>query len=911
MRAIALLVLAGLPLLGCQSAVAPTSPAAQQEEGDPNTSIPSWEGFGESGVYLSPVVQVRIDPATLTAWVDVQRSASAQPPQAIYYDFDIANFLNSESFVVTGVSLDEFGDFVLDFTHAHPFPAPDVGAPISGINRADLGYTGRLLVLSSGPPELFFDGTVRLDPNLVKFPDGYVNPGDLLQNDTFRLANTFPYVLLADDGEDNRVGVSNGGDPEGSYAAAFGGWQRNNLGPEATGWTGFDFIHGGQTIENQLVFSREALEGNNNVVDLVFLIKYTDPRGAGGPNNRLPGEDIDESAFAYRLPYAALDNSVINITDPLVPQNTCCSWTDTLEISIRDWDTRADEAGDADLSDETDVSLIQPGASGIPSVRFDVSFLDEPVVLTGLRGSGLIGDEMEYGADIRNDDPTPGNFIGLIEVVDNENGLDRSNYHFGVDPDTVLPDQSRALDAITYQVIPYSQPFQVMSVEPGGTFTQFDEAVFSVNTIGGEPTDYNWQFAGGANVQGSLAQANPPVVFSGEPGVYTGRVTVSQGGLELPPFEFEYRIVPPPLPRFTDYILTSSDFSALGKDVQIVEEDGRPSVAYEATSETGLIIGRASEAQPGSNDWDMHLIEPGSDVMDVRLEVFDSRLVTSYHHTISGDLWFTYAEIDDPVSASDFSSYAVDDLPTLKGFNGEILVEANRIVIAHVDLSTNDISIARTDSGAGMPTSAGQWTTYRFASSNVEGGFADIAGSASGSLILGYSNLTENDIDVRVTDVTDPAISDWFTPYTLHAGEGTVQLERIGFLIGAVTVTDSERELWYHRAKVSAPINSSSWDRMLLHFQDGAPILTYDLAEVFSREVITWQSNPSADVAQVHVMKSHAPTPFDYAHWTGPQLLYQSANLPHVGENEDIAIMAMTRGTANQFPLILRARDVW
>jgi hypothetical protein len=174
------------------------------------------------------VFQVELDIATLRATVSPEAHRTVQFPQARSYDLDIANFLQPDSFAVREFALDPAGNVALTFAHRHPFAAPDFAAGITGQNRADLGYTGRLLILADLAPgdiaaNSWYGGTIRANPRLVEDADGYVNPGDLLANTGPFNANTFPYVLLADEALNNRSNVDNGGQPNGNYDPPSGG----------------------------------------------------------------------------------------------------------------------------------------------------------------------------------------------------------------------------------------------------------------------------------------------------------------------------------------------------------------------------------------------------------------------------------------------------------------------------------------------------------------------------------------------------------------------------------------------------------------------------------------------------------------------------------------------------------------
>ena len=901
-----------LALSGCQSADPTLVTADAPDSADPVPVIATQIAPGRQ--FIARYMQLSLDPDLLSAEISHKRQTSAQPPQAIYYDFDIANFLNSESFLVTGVSLDEFGDFVLDFTHAHPFPAPDVETPISGINRADLGYTGRLLVLSTGAPELFFDGSVRLDPRIVKDADGYVNPGDLLESDSFNLANTFPYVLLADEGEDNRVGISNGGDPEGSYSADFAGWQRTNLGPEGTGWTGYDYVHGGQTIQNQLTLQREALENNNYLVDLAFLIKYTDPRGAGGLSNRIPAEIIAAEDFAYRLPFAALDNSKITITEPLDSSVLCCG-TDRLEVAIRDWDTRATEAGDSDLSDESNVALVQPGASGIPAVRLDApDFLNEPVALTGLRGSGLIGDEMEFGADITPDGfPGSGDYFGLLEVVDRENLLDRGSYHFGVDPDSVLPDSTRALPVVTYQSIPISEPLRVLSVQPTGTFYIGDEVTFSAEIVGGEPDNYSWNFSGGTDPFGS-GDPRPTVRFTAPVSSRTGSLTLFRGGENTEPFEFTYQVLPRPVPTFFNHVFFSNDFASSGASPQIAQGDGVLAVAYPSSAFDGIVMGVSNSEFPGFNgNWDVFLVDPGTGRAGfLQLAVLRGRPVMTYNTETTDNFAFTYATTDMPQSASDFATYDIVDSADSTGYFGSLQAINDRLIAAHHNGSTQDVMIAYSMPDQGIPTRASEWTSYSLPTIDLDGEDLEIVGQTSGEggMILAYRNVSDADRDIRVATSNTPEAADWQNPYTLESGRGEFSMALAGNTPHAVFRQESGERLRYFKGRTFIPINSSSWDDLDVYYETDGPIGVPDIAIIEGRPAIAFDQELGTGFNVVKVLRAVDFNPFELGDWQEASV-YQPGFAATLTEKEDLLFLIHSRQESNDLPVVSKTIAPW
>lgn len=354
-------------LAGCQGGGSPAQPPSMA-----NTTLSPTYQLQSGSDSLVGLFTLQLDPAALQATVSAVRGSQAQPPQANTYDLDIENFLRPDSLRIRRVRRTPGGDLELTFRHSHPFPAPDVNAAITAQNRADLGYTGRLLILAEGTSQVYFGGEVRLDPTLVADADGYLNPGDLLA--TTGLTNTaFPYVLLADEAEDNRLGNSNGGLMHGSYEPLAGGWQRSNIGT-GTGWTGFDFLHGGQSIENTFTLRGSALGSGPVDLQLAILIKYTDPRGQGGRSRRLPPPTPDVFAFAYRLPYAALDASKVTSTT-FASVGTSAGASGTLNLLLRDWDATALESAGSLVGEEPDITLVEAGAAGTPVALFDAPAL--------------------------------------------------------------------------------------------------------------------------------------------------------------------------------------------------------------------------------------------------------------------------------------------------------------------------------------------------------------------------------------------------------------------------------------------------------------------------------------------------------------------------------------------------------
>ncbi|MEO7995625.1 MAG: hypothetical protein ABI743_14595, partial [bacterium] len=300
--------------------------------------------------------------ATLAAHVAREGSAS---PQAKTYDIDISKFVTPDMLRVTDVSRDSDGNIVIGWRHQHPIQAPNFTLNIGKFNRADLSYTGRLLILSDHEQVAFADPPMSLDPTLVLAPDGYADTGDLLRAEYTNTA--FPYVLLVDEARDNRVGRSNLGSMTGNYDVPNGGWQRANGGVGGETWTGYDYLHAGQTVTGTFTLRADALTSGPVTMGLAILAKYTDPRGLTGPTRRFPSEPPQPLDFAYRLPYAALDVGRCATCDERQMLSEA-GGSVHVSVTVRDWDGTANVSTDADLSDEPNVSYVQPGSIGVPVV---------------------------------------------------------------------------------------------------------------------------------------------------------------------------------------------------------------------------------------------------------------------------------------------------------------------------------------------------------------------------------------------------------------------------------------------------------------------------------------------------------------------------------------------------------------
>ena len=446
-------------LSGCSSPHDPVVP--DQEAATMNETV---HAVTPQGDLFAGQIRLDVDPAALHAELQFPRIAGAQPPQNLLYDLDLDAFLSPSSLVLAGIELQQDGDLVIRLRHHHPFAAPDPAEPVTARNRADLSYSGRLLVLADTLTESADAGgmTYTFDPVSLQNPDGYAFTGDLL-NTTGLGANLFPYKLVVDEALDNRVEQTNEGDPTGNYFAPGGGWQRPNLGANGDNWTGYGVLHAGQSSVIELSLAREALDAGAISFNLALLIRYADPRGGVDRDFWLPAEPADTAAFAYRMPHGALDIGAIHGCNDIY-LNEDATTTAALEFHLQDWDTQATEAADGDLSDESDVSLIRPGAGGAPNVELNVDAVANPSTLSlqNAGATGHPGEELRFTGSIANDlGASPGEYWGLIVATDPEDpDAEAGSYRFGMDPIALEPDPARALPIQTFL------PLRV-TVQPG------------------------------------------------------------------------------------------------------------------------------------------------------------------------------------------------------------------------------------------------------------------------------------------------------------------------------------------------------------------------------------------------------------------------------------------------------------
>jgi len=874
---------AGLFLtLGC--AEAPQAPATPQVTNALVTQVAS----GSQLDAFAGTWDLTLDPSALTASLQPGTSRTGQG-QGTTFDLDPAQFLKRDHLRIAAVEFDGAGDLMLTFIHKHPFGAPNFANPTTAKNRADLGYTGRLLILAdletSEVPSHTFFGDVVANTDLVRNADGYLQPGNLLHVSGF-VTNCFPYVLLADEAKNNRLGVSNGGDMTGTYDAPIGGWQQANAGATSDGWTGFDYLHGGQTVTNQFTLNASKLGTGPIALQLAMLIKYTDPRGVPGFEHRFPTEPPNPIDFAYRLPYAALDASVIRVTDGSVGIFSTAGSTSLAVLTVRDWDAVATEAATSDLSAELDVSLIQQSASGAPIVEVSIPALNASTISISAIGgrSGEPGDELIYDGTVINALGTApvGDAMGLIRATDPE-AIDPnfSTYHFGVDPITILPDAARAILPITYQalpimVIPVELPVVERVERPGNVGSPCDVVTFNAIATN-SPTSWSWNFGGGASPNTSTAPL--PQVTLLALGTYNGTVIATNAAGSSAPFPFSYTIATPALPSWSLHDSGGTTLSTVNQsdNTAIVAHNGGLAFCFVqgvTIQERKLMLAQTASSMPSaSSDWTISEIDAtgGRDPMLIR---YNGTLAVAWYNNIESTLWVGFSTGPVPVSPGNWTKYALDDVALGNGSETGLAVIGGRLAVSYRGDTGQGVKFARAIDP--QPVDASGWNIMSVDPSNDVGFDTDLE-EINGVPMFTYRTIAQGDVRLaRATSAIPTTTGNWTTSLieASATSPGTNDLcqtslvplgnSRLGVMYG-----DREgKELTFGYSASLAPAGSADWT-----IYSVAPFGNWDggnadMIMVAGRPVCSYmRHNTGATETQLRVARAQTCSPTSIADW--------------------------------------------
>lgn len=481
-------------LFGCQQ----SSPAApgfgNSAASRPVLGAVLREADQELGVLA--VYRVHLDVGTFAATSELLASREGQGANnndSIYL-LDIAKFMERDTFKVRGITRTAT---TLDvrYTVTHPFAGPSDprGVP-NASNRSDLGITGMALFLLDAPADpgnIFFDdgagSRVVANTSLLTNPDAYYQPAGLMA--TTGTANTFPFKVLVDEtGPDgSREGISNGGLVTGNYGTD--GWTLDELGSSApfNQWTGYGLLHQGQASTSTASFDLALVQALGNVsLDVAIIAKYPDPRAGSSSQakraNRLPNDNGDATdSQAYRMPHGCSDVPVITqLPAQIAGQFTANEITsDTFVFAVQDWDARAFESPNLDLSQDIIVTNVAQGESGLPGFEICLpGVLSETVADAGVNSQRIItpftavtDDDTFWGGDIAVDSGMPGDalvyqfevtkglstvqtegtYTGMVRAIDPEELLGTGQIAVALDGTTLAPLTSNLPHNITYQ----------------------------------------------------------------------------------------------------------------------------------------------------------------------------------------------------------------------------------------------------------------------------------------------------------------------------------------------------------------------------------------------------------------------------------------------------------------------------
>ncbi|MEO7993913.1 MAG: hypothetical protein ABI743_05900 [bacterium] len=474
-----ILTLLALGLAGCGSGgpspLIPKAPAPPPTPGvaPPATSVAAALGgvATHAGVADSAlaIYDLTLDPISLNAVANLHETRAGQASGDLFV-LPVDQFFGAGDFEVLGISWRSESVDVQYAIH-HPFAAPsDLAAPSTGLNRADLGFAGMVLLLADVPTttgNTYFTDVVA-NTSLVTNADAYFRPAGLL--DVNGNANTFPYKVLVDERgpAGSRLGISNAGDPRGNFGTD--GWTSANIGSNRVSWTGYGVMHQGQTTLNTFSFDPAVLGTAPITFQIAVIARWADPVG-GSPRSlhRLPPATPNLADFGYRMPHGALDCERIEYLGESGGFQTNIASSSFLRFRITDWDARGQQTTSTQLSDDLDPSHVAIGEAGLPAIQLsipgvigDIDAIQAWDPLTALDGndtpyggdpsvdSGAPGDGLFFIHDVLSAPGacvTPGDYSGMVRTVDPQTS-------WGTSPTTYLDSALRPLadaDPSTYQ----------------------------------------------------------------------------------------------------------------------------------------------------------------------------------------------------------------------------------------------------------------------------------------------------------------------------------------------------------------------------------------------------------------------------------------------------------------------------
>ncbi|MEO7995200.1 MAG: PKD domain-containing protein, partial [bacterium] len=657
-----------------------------------------------------------------------------------------------------------------------------------------------------------------------------------------------------------------------------------NIG-DGTGWTGYDYVHAGQTVANDVLLHRVALQSNAFRFRVAVLIKYTDPRGRGGRARRFPAEPADVLEFAYRCPFADLDNSKVTLDPAPIDIQSSTGSTTPVTFDVRDWDVSSSEAPDADLSDEGDVSLIQPGASGTATASIDAPFLSAipQVIVPGGSASGVPGDEVPFAGTLNNvlGTATAGDYVALLQLLDPEDGDPAAvSYHKGVDPNTLTPDPARALSVRTYQAIPVHVTQGIVAptitaVSPTGTVGISGSQVSFSATTTGDPVDtWSWNFNGGGSPNTSANAA--PVETLGAAGTYaSASVTASNAGGTSAPFTFSYTVTAagtPPTWQIHSVVGCKDQYQALAV------LNGKLAIGYATNSGTAdFRFAQASVATPTSSaQWIFQDVDTPNETGYTPTAIVqpNGMIALAFRDWTNKDLRIARALTTTPSGPGDWQVHAADTTGDV-GHYTSVCIANGMLAVAHTSFdSPNRPRFSRATTVT--PTSSADWQSYDLESNT--GGYTPSLIEFNGRLALLFS--TSAALRYGRAQIVNPASAANWTLYDVESapagGDDWPSLAVHGGNLAAAYCARGGGDLKLARALIAEPISAGDWS---LYIIDAAGDTGYfpSMVELGGRLAISYMDFPNKDFRMARATIANPTSGGDWqtqlvdsgAPWTG------------------------------------------
>ena len=401
---------------------------------------------------------------------------------------------------------------------------------------------------------------------------------------------------------------------------------------------------------------------------------------------------------------------------------------------------------------------------------------DEPIALTGVRGSGIPGDEMEFAATIqRGNNFTSGQPYAAFRIIDNEELIDRTNFHFGVDPDTLEPTRT-PLPIVNYQIFPVILRPRISDVFMDGErgFRATELGVQRIITVEseGNPTEWHWDFGLGFTPRFSNEQS-PTVTATTPGGTLAGNVVVGNAVGLSEPFYFEYQVNSPTI-RIAEQVTVSAvveswDVAATSNAIVIAMQDTPGNRMYVAPlappgSETRL-------AAP--ENWTTYDLDPTSRFVafdPIAIEPFNDGFIVAYEGDEPRGVEVAFSTATPPLSQDDWTEPHYIHTGDAFGYYPNITIVDGKPAILHRDGETMEPLYTRATEF--MPTSIDDWVSHSLDPAVVVASTTSLT-TIAGRPAAAFNNNNAAEIRYAYANIPEPnEAADWLQ-YNALEGQAT------------------------------------------------------------------------------------------------------------------------------------------